>query len=105
MSSHYVLNMERTFWVYMLASRRNGTLYTGLTCNLAMRIHQHREGRVPGFTQKYGIKQLVWYEGLPTALDAIAAEKRIKRRRRQWKLDLIERMNPKWDDLYLTLSR
>jgi putative endonuclease len=96
--------VERTFYVYMLESRRNGTLYTGVTSNLARRVYEHREGIVGGFTATYGVKMLVWYEGLPTALDAIAAEKRIKRWRRAWKLELIEKMNPQWLDLYETLN-
>ena len=96
--------MERTFYVYILASRRNGTLYTGVTGNLSRRVYEHREGMIAGFTLTYGVKMLVWYEGLPTALEAIAAEKWIKRWRRAWKLELIEKMNPQWRDLYLTLN-
>src|SRR5262245_7511306 len=96
--------MERAFWVYILASRRNGTLYTGVTGKLARRVYEHREGIVPGFTRRYGVKLLVWYGQYPTAYEAISAEKRIKRWRRRWKLDLIERMNPRWEDLYLTLN-
>jgi putative endonuclease len=96
--------MERAYWVYILASRQNGTFYVGVTSNLARRVYQHREGLIPGFTTDHGVKRLVWYEGLPTALEAIAAEKRIKRWRRRWKLELIERMNPEWEDLYLTLN-
>jgi len=97
--------MERTYYVYILASRRNGTLYVGVTSELAYRAYQHREGLTPGFTSRYGVKLLVWYEDFPTAHEAISAEKRIKRWRRRWKLELIERMNPRWDDLYLTLNQ
>lgn len=93
--------MERHFYVYILASQRNGTLYVGVTSNLSRRIYEHRKGLVRGFTAEYGVKLLVWYEGFPTALEAIAAEKRIKRWRRPWKLELIERENPQWRDLYL----
>ncbi|HKR88335.1 MAG TPA: GIY-YIG nuclease family protein [Phenylobacterium sp.] len=93
--------MERNFYVYILASQRNGTLYTGVTNNLSRRVYEHREGLIQGFTADYGVKMLVWYEAFPTALEAIAAEKRIKRWRRQWKLELIERDNPQWRDLYL----
>lgn len=96
--------MERTYWVYILASQRNGTLYVGVTGDLAQRVWQHREGNTPGFTQRYGVKMLVWCDDFPTAHEAIAAEKRIKRWRRSWKLALIERDNPRWDDLYLTLN-
>ncbi|MBP7816617.1 MAG: GIY-YIG nuclease family protein [Phenylobacterium sp.] len=96
--------MEQSSYVYILASGRNGTLYTGVTAHLSRRIHQHRAGRVPGFTQTYGVKRLVWY-GVYTSLhDAIHAEKQIKRWRRTWKLELIEKMNPRWLDLYETLN-
>ena len=92
--------MARRYWVYILASGRNGTLYTGVTSNLAKRVYEHREGLRPGFTADYGVKTLVWCEDFPTFLDAVAAEKRIKRWRRSWKLELIERQNPQWLDLY-----
>jgi putative endonuclease len=95
--------VERNFYVYMLASQRNGTLYTGVTNNLARRVFEHREGVIGGFAAEYGVKLLVWYERFPTALEAIAAEKRIKRWRRAWKLERIERDNPQWRDLYLDL--
>ena len=94
--------MERAYYVYILASRRNGTLYVGMSSNLALRVFQHREGLTPGFTAKHGVKRLVWYEDFPTADEAITAEKRIKRWRRRWKLELIEKMNPAWADLYET---
>ncbi len=96
--------MERCFYVYMLASQRNGTLYLGVTSGLARRIYEHRNGLVPGFTSTHTVKCLVWYEQYPTALEAIAAEKRIKRWRRAWKLKLIEAFNPQWRDLYETLG-
>ena len=69
--------MEREFWVYILARKRNGTLYVGVTNELGRRVHEHQEGLIPGFTKTYETKQLVWYERYPTALEAIAAEKRI----------------------------
>ena len=96
--------MERSYHVYILASARNGTLYVGMTSDLAGRVYQHREGLTPGFTTKYGVKALVWYEDFPTADEAISAEKRIKRWRRAWKLQLIEKFNPQWRDLYLTFN-
>jgi putative endonuclease len=96
--------MERAFHVYILASQRNGTLYVGVTSNLSRRVFEHREGVIKGFTHRYGVKSLVWYEEFPTALEAIAAEKRIKRWRRAWKLQLIEKINPQWVDLYLSLN-
>ena len=85
--------------VYILASKRNGTLYTGVTSNLLARIHQHRIGAVRGFTRDYGIKLLVWFEQHATMDSAITREKRIKKWNRAWKLDLIETENPNWRDL------
>jgi putative endonuclease len=85
--------------VYILASQRNGTLYIGVTSNLPARIHQHREGVGDGFTRKYGVKQLVWFEQHPTMESAITREKRIKKWNRAWKLELIEATNPDWRDL------
>lgn len=91
-------------YVYILASKRNGTLYIGVTNNLAARIHQHREGKGASFTQKYGVKTLVWYETYPMVTDAIQRETSLKRWPRKWKLELIEKANPNWDDLYETLA-
>jgi putative endonuclease len=85
--------------VYMLASKRNGTLYTGVTSNLAARIHQHRNGLIRGFTRDYGVKLLVWFEPHATMHSAITREKRIKKWNRAWKLQLIEAANPEWRDL------
>jgi putative endonuclease len=85
--------------VYLLASRRNGTLYAGVTSNLLARIHQHRHGLVRGFTREYGVKLLVWFEQHPTMDSAITREKRIKKWNRAWKLELIEAGNPEWRDL------
>ena len=85
--------------VYLLASKRNGTLYTGVTSNLLARIYQHREGLVRGFSHKYGVKLLVWFEQHPTMESAILREKRIKKWNRAWKLQLIEAENPDWRDL------
>ena len=90
--------------VYILASRRNGTLYTGVTSNLAQRAFQHREGLVPGFTTRYGCTLLVWYERHATMLEAIAREKQIKGGSRAKKLALIEALNPQWRDLYADLA-
>ena len=87
-----------------MASQRNGTLYTGVTSNLAERVHQHRTGTLPGFTHRYGCKLLVWYEHSPTMLDAITREKQIKAGSRGKKLTLVETMNPAWADLYETLN-
>ena len=85
--------------VYLLASRRNGTLYVGVTSNLLARVHQHRQGAVRGFTRDYRVKLLVWFEQHPTMHSAITREKRIKKWNRSWKLELIEAANPDWRDL------
>lgn len=85
--------------VYILASKRHGTLYTGVTRDLVRRIHEHREGNVEGFTQRYGVKRLVHFEDFDLLADAIAREKRIKAWRRDWKIRLIEENNPMWDAL------
>ena len=86
--------------VYIVASRRNGTLYTGVTSNLPQRAYQHREGMLPGFTARYGCKTLVWYELHGRMEDAIAREKQVKAGSRRKKLTLIESLNPDWRDLY-----
>ena len=85
--------------VYLLASKRNGTLYAGATSDLPGRIYQHRAGLVRGFTREYAIKLLVWFEQHSTMDSAIVREKRIKKWNRAWKLELIERENPEWRDL------
>jgi putative endonuclease len=86
--------------VYIMASRRNGTLYTGVTSNLPQRAYQHKEAVVPGFTSRYGCKLLVWYEVHETMESAILREKQIKGGSRKRKLALIESMNPSWRDLF-----
>lgn len=91
---------KSNFYVYILASRRNGTLYTGVTSDLEGRIWQHKNNVFSGFARKYGCKKLVWFEWHTDVNEAIAREKRIKRWRRKWKLELIECNNPEWDDLY-----
>lgn len=91
-------------YVYILASKRNGTLYIGVTNNLAARVFAHREGRGSGFTKKYDVKMLVWYETYDMVTDAIQRETSLKRWPRKWKLDLIETMNPDWADLYESLA-
>ena len=91
--------MERLPCVYILARRSHSTLYTGVTSNLPGRIHQHRAEYVPSFTQRYGIKRLVWFEAHETMESAILREKRIKRWTRAWKYDLIHAANPTWRDL------
>jgi predicted GIY-YIG superfamily endonuclease len=86
--------------VYIAASERNGTLYTGVTSNLPQRAYQHREGLIPGFTKRYGCKLLVWYEMHETMESAILREKQIKAGSRKKKLALIESLNPTWRDLF-----
>ena len=86
-------------YVYILASQRNGTLYTGVTSNLAQRIEQHRVEVVEGFTKRYSVHRLVWYEKHESMTSAIAREKAIKKWKRAWKLRLIEEVNPEWRDL------
>ncbi|MGB7432538.1 MAG: GIY-YIG nuclease family protein [Ahrensia sp.] len=87
-------------YVYILASQKNGTLYTGVTSNLAERISQHKRGEGSKFTAKYGAIRLVWYEEHFDIRDAIQREKAIKRWRRSWKVELIERFNPDWTELF-----
>jgi predicted GIY-YIG superfamily endonuclease len=95
--------MKRPY-VYIMASRRNGTLYVGVTSDIARRATQHREGEIAGFTKRYGCKLLVWMEPYARMDEAIAREKQIKSGSRKDKLVLIERDNPFWNDLYETLN-
>jgi putative endonuclease len=92
------------YYVYIMASRRNGTLYVGVTNDIARRAHEHRSGKIDGFTKRYSVKQLVWYEPYDEIETAIAREKTIKRWPRKWKLNVIEAMNPSWADLYDDLN-
>lgn len=96
--------MPKTYWVYILASKRNGTLYIGITNDLARRTWEHREGLVPGFTKRYGVKMLVYSEAFEDVNAAIHREKRLKKWKRQWKIDLIQSRNLEWDDLAGTLN-
>jgi len=91
-------------YVYILASCRMGTLYTGVTNDIARRVREHKASLIKGFTSDYKVTNLVWYESFERFDEAIAFEKRVKRWRRDWKIDLIEKMNPSWDDLYLDLT-
>jgi putative endonuclease len=88
------------FYVYILANKRNGTLYIGMTDDLARRIWEHREGVADGFTKQYDLKMLVWYEQHPSRETAFERERRMKKWNRMWKLREIERTNPEWRDLY-----
>ena len=97
--------MDRQPAVYILASKRNGTLYIGVTSNLPKRIWEHREDIVEGFTKKYAVHKLVYYELFEDMQNAITREKRLKKWRRAWKIRLIEEKNPYWDDLWLQINR
>ncbi len=86
--------------VYIMASRKNGTLYVGVTSNLIKRVWEHKQSLVPGFTKKYKVYNLMWYELHSTMESAFSREKALKNWKRQWKIKLIETINPKWKDLY-----
>ncbi|MBI1239036.1 MAG: GIY-YIG nuclease family protein [Alphaproteobacteria bacterium] len=92
-------------WVYILTNRPHGTLYVGVTNDLARRVHEHREKAVPGFTARYGLARLVHYEAYADIRDAIWREKRLKTWNRAWKVRLIQQGNPDWRDLSLDLNR
>ena len=92
--------MDKTYFVYLLASGRYGTLYIGVTSDLIKRAWQHREALAEGFTKKYDVKQLVWYEVHNDVHAAITREKQIKKWNRAWKIRLIQEQNPQWRDLY-----
>jgi putative endonuclease len=96
--------MSKRFWVYIVTDKPYGTLYVGMTNNIARRAYEHREGLYEGFTKKYGLKMLVWYEEFPTAMTAISFEKQIKKWKRDWKKQLIEKLNSTWRDLYEELQ-
>jgi len=89
----------KIYYTYILANKRKGTLYTGVTSDLARRMAEHKEGKIPGFTQRYGIKMLVWYQEFSYIEHALLAEKRLKKAIRRKKIELIEEMNPDWKDL------
>jgi len=88
------------YFVYLMASQRNGTLYAGVTNNLVRRVWEHKTGQVPGFTVQYEVKDLVWFDSTDSVESAIRREKQIKEWKRAWKIRLIEASNPYWRDLY-----
>jgi len=90
----------KSYYVYILASKRNGTLYVGVTNDLVRRAYDHKSNVIQGFTEKYGVHNLVYYESYTDVRDALTREKRLKKWKRQWKIDLIESVNPDWRDLY-----
>ena len=95
--------MNKQLAVYILTSKRNGTLYIGVTSDLVKRIWEHKNDMVEGFTKRYGVHRLVWYEVHDSMESAIEREKRLKEWKRKWKLELIESSNPNWQDLYNTI--
>ena len=101
----WVLINDRWYYVYILATQPQGTLYIGVTNDLVRRIYEHRNELVPGFTRRYRVHRLVYYEIHDAPIPAIQREKSLKRYRRDWKIRLIERDNPRWDDLYLAIAR
>jgi putative endonuclease len=90
----------KQYYVYMLASKKNGTLYIGVTNNLLKRVYEHKNNIIGGFTQKYSVHNLVYYEEHNEIGKAITREKQMKKWKRQWKIELIEKFNPQWKDLY-----
>ena len=98
--------MDKQFFVYMMASGRRGTIYTGVTSDLVRRVWQHRSHAIKGsFTERYDVTLLVWFEEHGSADNAILREKRIKEWRRAWKVELIEQANPRWEDLWPDIIR
>jgi putative endonuclease len=93
------------YWVYILASGKHGTLYIGVTNDLVRRVYQHKNKLMKGFTSHYGVVRLVWFEGYDDPTTAITREKELKKWRREWKVNLVERDNPNWDDLYEEITR
>ena len=97
--------MNQYYYVYILASKKNGTLYIGVTSDLPRRVFEHKNNSLEGFTKKYKIHNLVWYEQHETILGAITREKQLKKYKREWKINLIDRSNPEWKDLYSCILR
>ncbi len=98
------MTRDKVFWVYILASRIGGTLYIGVTNDLVRRVYERQTGLVPGFTMRYGIHRLVYFEQFSVVENAIRREKRLKKWNRSWKIRLIEELNPNWDDLFPTIA-
>jgi putative endonuclease len=94
----------KDYYVYILASKRNGTLYIGVTNDLVKRVYEHKNGLIEGFSKKYGVHMLVYYEQTNDSYSAIEREKRLKKWKRQWKIELIQKSNPGWRDLYFHLT-
>jgi len=90
----------KTYYVYILASKRDGVLYIGVTSNLIKRVYEHKNDLVDGFSKRYKVHKLVYFEQTESSLSAISREKQLKKWNRRWKIKLIEKMNPEWKDLY-----
>jgi len=103
LSSNTLNNIKNQYYIYILANKRNGTLYIGVTSNLVKRVYEHKNNIVDGFTKKYSIHKLVYYEITDDIESAIRREKQLKKWNRKWKINLIENSNPKWIDLYYGL--
>jgi len=99
------IGYEKHFWVYILASKKHGTLYIGMTDNLAKRVWMHKEKLLDGFTKQYGVTRLVWRESHETREAVFTRERQLKKWKRAWKVELIEKENPDWLDLYETLNQ
>jgi putative endonuclease len=103
-SPESITPVEAAMFVYLLASRKHGTLYVGVTNDLVRRVSEHRTQIRPGFTARYSVHNLVWYEHYDDATNAITREKELKKWRREWKVNLIEHSNPEWIDLYESIA-
>ena len=99
------MSSEKVFWVYIAASAKNGTLYIGVTSDLIKRIWQHKNKIFEGFTADYGVDKLMWFEQHTNAEAAITREKQLKKWNRAWKIELIEKANPGWQDLYDAITQ
>ena len=99
MGNPEIVLMTKTYYVYILASKRNGTLYIGVTNDLERRLYEHRNNLIEGFTNKYNVHHLVYYEDVNDIQSALQREKQLKRWTRKWKIELIEKVNPEWRDL------
>lgn len=95
----------KKFYVYILASKRNGTLYTGVTADLIKRVYEHKNNLIDGFTKKYDVHKLMWYEIHESTESAFNREKQVKKWKKEWKLELIEKDNPEWNDLYESICK
>ena len=98
------MRTDKSYWVYILASSIGGTLYIGVTNDLVRRVYEHRTGKVPGFTTRYAVHRLVYFEQFSDIENAILREKRLKKWNRSWKIRLIEERNPNWDDLFPAIA-